>query len=120
MANLIISLKKHVSMLATGILEAQTTQLALNSFGSMDIANLAANYLKHSLYVIMRNEGIGNCKLHALTTLLGHKRMWVAAFGVSAAIACWAYVPSTSPDDIISGSMSPWQDMAYEMWHICR
>lgn len=121
MANLIISLKKHTSLLATSVIETETQpQFLHKDTDPMDVAALAANYVKYSICSIMTSKGIGDCKSQALTTLLGFKRTWVAAFGVSAAIACWAYMPSSSPEDIILRSMSPWQDMAYEMWHMCR
>eukprot|EP00892_Ulva_mutabilis_P006456 jgi/Ulvmu1/4182/UM019_0161.1 len=121
MANLIIALKRQARMIATSALEAHVpAQYTLAAVGSDQIAGLAATLLKHSVCIMIGSRSGGDCKMQALTTLLGHKRTWVAAFGVAAAITCRVHAPSVAPADIILHTMSPWQHMTYEMWHMCR
>lgn len=116
-----ISLRRQTSMLVTSILEAHMhEQTTLEIVQPIQAADDAASFVRHSLCTMIGSNNVGDCKLHALASLLGYKRVWVAAFGVAAAVACWAHLPSSSTEQIIVHYMSPWQDMAYEMWHMCR
>lgn len=105
----------------TGIIEARIEpggQRPGND-GHVEVAAFTVNYAKHSICSMMQAE-IGDCKLQALTNMLGCKRMWVAYFGVAASIACWILVPHASAEDVAVQLTTPWQDMTYEMWHVCR
>lgn len=121
MANLLINLKKQASTVVRSILEAQALlHRDLECAQSLEITEFAANLTKFSLGMMIHGKGMSDCKSHALATLLGHKRTWVASFGVAAAVACWAYERSAVPEDVLLHSMSPWHDKPYEMWHMCR